>query len=227
MLATDGGTSQILSAFRARLDTGRRNGGDPHDRPSLLGAGNARQPDPDDSLAGADSPNGGAPSLRIMQEFAVELGRLRRHLSRAEDLDQQMAQAVSIIPIPPQNYTVVSNSPKFKADKASGADSGPQEGYFWFITRLTIAGLGNGDAVTLHKVQSSTITNLSTALHTFGPGSASKSVDDWEPGVYGLPMWPDDSLFPVAASATLASTELLLTGNAIQVEARLLWKFVL
>ena len=46
-----------------------------------------------------------------------------------------------------------------------------------------------------------------------------------EPGITGLPMWPDDSFYLVSAG-TLAATEIILTGNAIQIAAPLVPEFL-
>ena len=54
---------------------------------------------------------------------------------------------------------------------------------------------------------------------------AGLGVADWEPGPMGLVMRPDDT-FWLGSAGTLAASEVILTGQAIQVEVRHLARYL-
>ena len=159
----------------------------------------------------------------------MQVGRLVSLLEAEARRRAQLAQLLNVIDIPPIDYTVSGGNPKFKTYRASSSDACPQEGLIWFVQRVSLAGLNAGDLVNLHKTISSTATANMTALHTFtAPAgvAAGLGVADWEPGSNGLVLRPDDSLFLVSAG-TLAATEIILSGQAIQVHLSLLAEYLM
>jgi hypothetical protein len=99
----------------------------------------------------------------------------------------------------------------------------------WFVQRVSVVGLTVADVVNLHKTVSGAVTAKMTALHTFQcpPGvAAGLGVADWEPGTNGLVLRPDDQLTLVSAG-TVTATELILSGQAIQVDLRVLTDFLM
>lgn len=161
--------------------------------------------------------------------LSLQIGRLCNLLEQDRQRRQLMSQLVNVIDLPPVDYVVTGGQPKFKAHRAASTDASPQEGLLWFVQRLSLAGMTSGDVVNLHRTISSTFTANMTALHTFacpaGVG-AGLGVADWEPSGEGLALRPDDALFLVSAG-TLTATELILTGQAIQVDLRILAEYLI
>jgi hypothetical protein len=154
---------------------------------------------------------------------------LTRREQRANGRAQREAQSVVPIDLPPVDYTVTGGQPKHKAYRAGSTDASAQEGYYWFVQRLSLAGMSAGDVVNLHRPVSSTVIATMTAVHTFlcpAGVAAGLGVADWEPGSMGLIMRPDDSFF-LQSAGTLTATELILTGQAIQVAAPYLAEYLL
>lgn len=171
------------------------------------------------------------PGLHVDAGASLEL-RLGRLVSLMEQERQRRAllsQLLNVIDLPPLDFQVVGAKPKLKSYRAAATDLSSQEGMFWFVQRLTLAGMTAGDVVNLHKPVSSTNFAPMTAVHTFicpaGVG-AGLGVADWEPGTNGLILRPDDSLF-LDSAGTLTATELILTGQAIQVHMSLLADFLM
>lgn len=159
----------------------------------------------------------------------VRLGRLVSLLEQQERRRALMSQMLNVIDLPPLDFQVVGAKPKLKTYRAASTDLSPQEGLIWFVQRVSLAGMTAGDVVNLHRTVSSANFALMTALHTFicpaGVG-AGLGVADWEPGSNGLVMRPDDSLF-LDSAGTLTATELILTGQAIQVDLRVLADYLM
>jgi hypothetical protein len=180
-------------------------------------------------LADGRQPSGPGVSVTAGASLDVQVGRLCSLLERQARAEQDLAQAAAPIDLPPMDYAVTGGQPKFKTVRASSADASPQEGYIWFITRLSLAGLTVGDVVNLYRPAGVVLTPNAAALHTFTcpPGvAAGLGIADWEPGVAGLIMHPDD-VFTLQSAGTLTATELLLTGQALQITAPYIAKFIL
>lgn len=161
--------------------------------------------------------------------LSVQIGRLCNLLEQDRQRRQLMSQLVNIIDIPPVDYVLVGGQPHFKAHRAAATDASPQEGLIWFVQRLSLAGMTSGDVVNLHKTVSSSLTANMTAVHTFAcPAgvAAGLGIADWEPSGEGLALRPDDALFLVSAG-TLTATELILSGQAIQVDLRILAEYLI
>jgi len=159
----------------------------------------------------------------------IQIGRLVSLLEQDRQRRQLMNQLVNVIDIPPIDYTVTGSQPHFKTYRASSSDASPQEGLYWFVQRLSLAGLTVGDVVNLHRTISSSLTANMTGLHTFTcpPGvAAGLGIADWEPSGNGLVLRPDDSLFLISAG-TLTATELILSGQAVQVDLRVLAEYLI
>lgn len=160
----------------------------------------------------------------------VQIGRLCSLLERQIRQDQLEAQAAAIIDIPPMDYTITAGHPKFKSGvRTAPSDASPQEGFFWFVTRLSLAGLTVGDVVNLYRPAGAVLFPNSVAAHTFkcpAGVAAGLGIDDWEPGVAGLVMRPDD-IFTLESAGTLTATEIILSGQAIQIAEPFLAKFIL
>lgn len=174
---------------------------------------------------------GAGPGVHVDAGVSLEL-RLGRLVSLMEQDRQRRAllsQLLNVIDLPPLDFQVVGAKPKLKAYRAAATDLSPQEGLMWFVQRVTIAGLNSADVVNLHKTVSSTNFAPMTAVHQFvcpaGIG-AGLGIVDWEPGTNGLILRADDSLW-LDSGGTLTATELVLTGQAIQVHLSLLADFLM
>lgn len=171
------------------------------------------------------------PGLHVDAGASLEL-RLGRLVSLMEQERQRralMSQMLNVIDLPPLDFQVVGAKPKLKAYRAGATDLSPQEGLMWFVQRVTIAGLNAGDLVNLHKTVSNTNFASMTGVHTFtAPAgvAAGLGMADWEPGTNGLILRTDDSLW-LDSGGTLTATELILTGQAIQVDLRILADFLM
>lgn len=160
----------------------------------------------------------------------VQIGRLCALLERQARMDQLEQQSASIIDIPPMDYVITGGHPKFKQGvRAAPSDASAQEGFFWFVTRLSLAGLTAGDVVNVFRPAGVVLTPNAVAVHTFAcPAgvAAGLGIADWEPGVAGLVMRPDD-IFVLESAGTLTATEIILSGQAIQIAEPFLAKFIL
>ena len=173
----------------------------------------------------------GGPGLAVDASVGLEvqIGRLAAALERQQRHDQFLAQSVAPVDIPPLDFSVTAGHPKLKAHRASASDQSPQEGFVWFVQRLSLAGLNAGDLVNLYRTASQVTAQNMNAIHLFtGPANvtAGNGVADWEPGSMGLIMRPDDS-FWIASAGTLAATEIILSGQAIQVAVPFLAEYLL
>ena len=167
--------------------------------------------------------------LDVGAGLELRIGRLVSLLEQERQRRALMSQMLNVIDLPPVDFVVTGGQPKFKAHRASASDASPQEGLMWFVQRVSLSGLNAGDLVNLHKTISSTQTANMTALHTFtGPAGvgAGLGVADWEPSGNGLVLRADDSLYLVSAG-TLTATEIILTGQAIQVDLRILADYLM
>ena len=169
--------------------------------------------------------------LAVSAEVGLDLrlGRLVSLLEQEQRRRALLSQLVNVIDLPPLDFAVSGSKPKLKAYRAASTDLSPQEGYVWFIQRLTLAGLNAGDLVNLHRTVSSANFAPMTAVHQFtGPAGAGAGlgVADWEPGGNGLTLRADDSLW-LDGAGTLAATELILTGQAIQVHLSVLAEYLM
>lgn len=173
------------------------------------------------------------PGVSVTAGLDVQIGRLcdlmdRQDRRRAAEA-QAMAEAAAPIDIPPVDYLVTGGVPKFKAVRAAASDASPQEGFVWFVTRLSLAGLNAGDVVNIYRPAGVPIPANAVALHTFSAPAgvaAGLGIADWEAGVAGLVMRPDD-VFTLQSAGTLAAAELILSGQALQIAAPYLARFIL
>lgn len=173
----------------------------------------------------------GGPGVHLDASVGLDL-RLGRLVSLMEQERQRRAvlsQMVNVIDMPAIDFQVTAGVVKFKAYRSAASDNSPQEGLMWFVQRVSVAGLTVADVVNLHRVVSGIVTAPMTALHTFScPAgvAAGLGVADWEPGTNGLVLRPDDQLTLVSAG-TVTATELILSGQAIQVDLRVLSDFLM
>ena len=159
----------------------------------------------------------------------ARLGRLVGLLERRERRDQVLAQAVAPVDLGPLDFAVSGGVAKFKTHRSTASDVSPQEGFVWFVQRLSLAGMNAGDLVNLYRTAAQVTAQNMNAIHLFtGPASVSAGlgVADWEPGSMGLIMRPDDS-FWIASAGTLVASEIILTGQAIQVAVPFLAEYLL
>lgn len=172
---------------------------------------------------------GQAAGVELSATLEARLGQLIGHLEQRRKRENVLAQAVAPVDIGPLDFTVTGGAAKFKAHRATAADMSPQEGYVWFVQRLSLSGMNAGDLVNLYRTAAQVTAQNMNAIHLFtGPASvtAGNGVADWEPGSMGLIMRPDDA-FWVASAGTLAATEIILTGQAIQVAVPFLAEYLL
>jgi hypothetical protein len=174
-------------------------------------------------------PEGPGAELSAEVSLGLRLGRLVNLMEQDRQRRQLMSQLVNVIDMPPVDYVLASGNPHFKTYRAAATDASPQEGLVWFVQRLSLAGMNAGDLVNVHRTISNTLTANMTGLHTFAAPAgvgAGLGIADWEPGGTGLALRPDDSLFLVSAG-TLAAAELILSGQAIQVDMRVLAEYLM
>jgi hypothetical protein len=178
------------------------------------------------------SPAEVAPGAEASAEVSLSLkiGRLVGLMEQDRKRRQLMNQLVNIIDIPPIDFVVTAGQPAYKAYRASGADGSPQEGLIWFVQRVTVAGLNAGDILNLNRTVSVPATAKSSALHAFPAApagiAAGTGIVDWEPGGTGLALRPDDQLFLVSGGV-LTAVELVMTGQAVQVDLRILAEYLI
>jgi hypothetical protein len=174
---------------------------------------------------------GGGPGLHVDASMGLDirLGRLVSLLEQERQRRALLSQMINVVDIPTLDFQVSGGAIRFKGYRAGASDASPQEGLIWFVQRVSLAGLTVGDVVNLHTTVSGAVTANMTARHTFacpaGVG-AGLGVADWEPGTNGLVLRPDDQLTLVSAG-TVTATELLLSGQAIQVDLRVLADFLM
>lgn len=172
---------------------------------------------------------GPAAEIGVSVSLEAQLGRLAALMERQHRHDQALAQAVAPVDLGPLDFTISGGVAKFKTHRATASDMSPQEGFVWFVQRLSLAGLNAGDLVNLYRTAAQVTAQNMNLIHLFtGPASVSagNGVADWEPGSMGLVMRPDDS-FWIASAGTLAATEIILTGQAIQVAVPFLAEYLL
>lgn len=166
--------------------------------------------------------------LDLSAGIDVRLGQLVSALEAERHRKMTSLQNINVIDLPPLDFQVVGSKPKLKAYRAAATDMSPQEGLYWFVQRVTLAGLNAGDIVNLHKTVSNTNFANMTAVHQFicpaGP-AAGLGIVDWEPGTNGLILRTDDALW-LDGGGTLTATEIILTGQAIQVSLSQLADFL-
>jgi hypothetical protein len=182
-------------------------------------------------MADAQAGLGPAPGLHLgaSVDFGVSLGRLVGLMEQDRLRRAALAQMINIVDMPILDFQVSAGVISFKAYRAAASDDSPQEGLFWFVQRVSVAGLTVGDVVNLHVTVSGAVTAKMTARHTFTCPvgvAAGLGVADWEPGTNGMVLRPDDQLTLVSAG-TVTATELILTGQAIQVDLRVLSDFLM
>jgi hypothetical protein len=173
--------------------------------------------------------DGPAAEVGVSLGLEARIGQLVGLLERRERRAQHEAQGCAPIDIGPLDFAISGGVAKFKTHRAAASDMSPQEGYVWFVQRLSLSGLNAGDLVNLYRTAAQATAQNMNAIHTFvGPASvaAGLGVADWEPGSLGLIMRPDDS-FWIASAGTLVATEIILTGQAIQVAAPFLAEYLL
>ena len=172
---------------------------------------------------------GQAAGAELSVTLEARLGQLVAQLEQRRRRENVLAQAVAPVDIGPLDFAVTGGVAKFKTHRATAADMSPQEGYVWFVQRLSLAGMNAGDLVNLYRTASQVTAQNMNLIHLFtGPASvgAGLGVADWEPGSLGLVMRPDDS-FWIASAGTLVASEIILTGQAIQVAVPFLAEYLL
>jgi len=182
-------------------------------------------------LADAQAGQGGGPGahLEIGAGLDIRIGRLVSLMEQDRHRRAALSQMINVVDMPAIDFQVAAGVISFKAYRAAASDNSPQEGLLWFVQRVVVAGLTVGDVVNLHTTVSGAVTAKMTARHTFTcpPGvAAGLGVADWEPGTNGLVLRPDDQLTLVSAG-TVTATELILSGQAIQVDLRVLSDFLM
>jgi len=174
---------------------------------------------------------GGGPGAHLDASVGLDIriGRLVSLMEQDRHRRAALSQMINVIDMPAIDFQVTAGVIAFKPYRAAASDNSPQEGLMWFVQRVSVAGLTVADVVNLHRTVSGAVTAKMTALHTFlcpaGVG-AGLGVADWEPGTNGLVLRPDDQLTLVSAG-TVTATELILTGQAIQVDLRVLADFLM
>lgn len=173
----------------------------------------------------------GGPGLHLDASVGLDirLGRLVSLMEQERQRRALLSQMINVIDMPAIDFQVTAGTIAFKNYRAAASDNSPQEGLLWFVQRVVVAGLTVADVVNLHLTVSGAVTAKMTARHTFTcpPGvAAGLGVADWEPGTNGLVLRPDDQLTLVSAG-TVTATELILSGQAIQVDLRVLSDFLM
>ncbi len=174
---------------------------------------------------------GGGPGLHLDASIGldVRIGRLISLMEQDRARRAALSQMLNVVDMPAIDFQVTGGVIAFKAYRAGASDNSPQEGLIWFVQRVCLAGMTVGDVVNLHQTVSGPVTAKMTARHTFicpAGVAAGLGVADWEPGTNALVLRPDDQLTLVSAG-TVTATELILTGQAIQVDLRVLADFLM
>lgn len=175
-------------------------------------------------LHGTARADAGPAAAEITGGLEIQVGHLASAINHQLAFQRMIAeidsQSVAPVDLGPLDFAVTAGVPKLKAYRSVVSDNmSPQEGYVWFVTRLSLAGLNAGDVVNLMRPTASGILTNSSGVHTFTAPSgagAGQGIADWEPGIYGMVLRPDDT-FNLQAGGTLAASEIILTGQAIQV----------
>lgn len=173
---------------------------------------------------------GGGVHLEASAGLDLRLGRLVSLLEQDRMRRSALSQLINLVDIPAIDYRVVGGQIVLKAYRAAATDATPQEGLMWFVQRVSLAGLTVADVVNLHVTVSGAVTANMTARHTFScPAgvAAGLGVADWEPGTNGLVLRADDQMTLVSAGTVSATAELILSGQAIQVDLRVLTDFLM
>ena len=161
--------------------------------------------------------------------LGLEVGKLTAHLEREHRRRQLLNMCITVVDIGPLAFTVAGGVASLAGYRSSGSDMSPQEGLIWDVTRLSLYGLNAGDMVNLYRPAGPAVAYAGAALHTFlapaGVG-AGLGIADWEPGAHGCMMRPDD-VFALASAGTLATANLILSGQAVQVDLRVLADYLL
>lgn len=161
--------------------------------------------------------------------LGLQVGRLAGALEQAERRQRLLAMCITPVDIGPVAYQVASGNPTLAPYRSSSSDMSPQEGLIWDVTRLSVAGLNAGDMVNLYRPAGSMVAVPAAAVHTFlcpAGVAAGLGIADWEPSGHGLIMRPDDT-FTLASAGTLAATNIVISGQAIQVDLRVLADYLM
>lgn len=95
--------------------------------------------------------------------------------------------------------------------------AGPNKGYVWMVTRLTVAGLTGSDALLLYRGEPSP----TRYVRTFGAAP----TDHWEPGRGAFLLFPDE--FICLSATGLTDNELVtVSGEVIEAPAEQLYKLI-
>lgn len=173
---------------------------------------------------GTASAEAGPAAAEITGGLEIQVGHLAAAINHQLAFQRMIAeidaQSVAPVDLGPLDFTITSGQPKLKSHRSTVSDNmSPQEGYVWFVTRVSLAGLNAGDIVNLMRPTASGILTNSSGVHTFTAPSgvaAGSGIADWEPGIYGMVLRPDDT-FNLQSGGTLLASEIILTGQAIQV----------
>jgi hypothetical protein len=161
--------------------------------------------------------------------LGLQIGRLASALESDRKRRQLLAMCITVVDIGPVAYQVTGGNPVLAPYRSSASDMSPQEGLIWDVARLSLAGLNVGDVVNLYRPAGVNLAVLAAACHTFAcPAgvAAGAGIADWGPPAHGLFMRPDDT-FTLASAGTLAAANLVLSGQAVQVDLKVLADYLM
>jgi hypothetical protein len=164
---------------------------------------------------------GGAGVAASLSAEAV-LGRMSRWLDRQAADDREFRRAVAPVLIPsvlfPVSGAVVTVPPQ------AAALLGPEDGQVWDVRRISLAGwTGADNAIGIDLFREVGSGMLENFLQRFSGAVGNKT---WAPGG-GLILRSPESLSLGNSGTFTTTTGIMLTGEAIQVQADWLWKYLL
>lgn len=159
---------------------------------------------------------------KVRLELGAELdmltkGELDESLKRSSDnsWERQAAHGLRHHDIPVMFGAVTGGNITLGAGQTDGVYCGPESGFYWSVSRVSVNGLATGDQVKLFK----------------GDPSAGRFVTwiAYQPGVYspgklGLILKPGD--FLSITGTGLTGTNIRVTGEAVAVPGPLMWKIL-
>lgn len=160
---------------------------------------------------------------KVKLELGAELDLLNRdelaaELSESGKWQRQAAMGLRHIDLPIMSGKVSGAAITLGADQTDGSFVGPQSGFYWKVTRVSVEGLAANDQVKLYKGGSGLGVGRFVAWIAFQPGV-------YTPGSQGLILKPGDTL-AISGTGLAATGEIRVTGEAITVPGPLMWKLL-
>jgi hypothetical protein len=160
---------------------------------------------------------------KIRLELGAELdtlnrGELAAELDKAGAWQREAAQGMRHFDLPIMSGTIATGAITLGGDQPDARQIGPNSGFYWKITRVSVEGLATADVVSLYKGAPVLGTGRFIAKITGASGV-------FLPGSHGLILKPGDVLGLTGTGLT-ATGEIRVTGEGISVPGPLMWKIL-